>query len=179
MERNYNYIYKQLVTDNKDVVGHVAYALYKSSKIEYIEKFKQEHNGNPPSESDLKPFHDMSCTDSSIDRYKTKAIEITRNFLDATLSETVRQIEYDYVTSQDRHLESIIEPIKPLGKWRQFWWGVLQSVLGAFFFAVIVAAFIFITSYNRTDDSVKAGSRIEQMIESGVPANQQPNDTIE
>lgn len=176
MPRTYNYIYKQLVSDEKDVVGHVAYALYKSSKIEYIEKFKQEHCGNQPSEADLKPFHDMSCTPSSIDRYKTKAIEITRNFLDTTLAETVKQIEQDYAANQDRHLESIIEPLKPMEKKKQFWWGVLQSVLGAFFFAIIVAAFIFITSYNKSDDGVKAGSKIEQFVE---PQETKPNDTIQ
>lgn len=164
MPRNYNYIYKQLVTDEKDVVGHVAYALYKSSKIEFVEKFKQDHGGALPSDEDLQPFHDMSCTASSIDRYKTKAIEITRDFLDTTLSETVRQIEQDYVATQDRRLESIIEPLKPMGRKEQFWRGVWQSVLGAFFFAIIVAAFVFITSYNKNDDSVKAGSQIEQLV---------------
>ena len=176
MSRNYNYIYKQLVSDENDVVGHVAYALYKSSKIEYIEKFKQEHGGNQPSEADLKPFHDISCTASSIDRYKTKAVEITSSFLDVTLSETVKQIEQDYVANQDRHLESIIDPLKPMDKKKQFWRGVWQSVLGAFFFAIIVAAFVFITTYNGNDDSVKAGSQIEQYIE---PQATQPNDTLE
>lgn len=175
MGRNYNYIYKQLVSDEKDVVGHVAYALYKSSKIEYIEKFKQEHGGQQPTEADLKPFHDMSCTPSSIDRYKTKAIEITRNFLDATLAETVKQIEQDCVANQDRRLESIIAPLKPMDKKKQFWQGVWQSVLGAFFFAIIVAAFFFITSYNKSDDSVRVGSQIEQYIE---PQATLPNDTL-
>lgn len=175
MSRTYNFIYRELVSDENDVVGHVAYALYKSSKIEYIEKFKQEHGGKQPSESELLPFHQISCTASSIDRYKTKAAEITRDFLDATLTETVKQIESDYVESQDRHLESIIEPLKPMGKARQFWGGVLQSVLGAFFFAIIVAAFAFITSYNKSDDSVKAGTQMEQAVEQNV---QQMSDSL-
>lgn len=169
MSRTYNYIYKQLVTDENDVVGHVAYALYKSSKIEYIEKFKKEHDNTDPTEEELKSFHGISCTESSIDRYKTKALEIITEFLDETLSETVKQIEFDYVTNQNRHLESIIEPIKPMNKKQQFWRGVLQSVLGAFFFAILVAAFFFITSYNKIDDSIKTGNAIKQMIEQAAP----------
>ena len=29
MPRKYNYIYKQLVEDRGDIIGHIAYALYK------------------------------------------------------------------------------------------------------------------------------------------------------
>lgn len=175
MARNYNFIYEKLVTNEQDVVGHVAYALYKSSKIEYIEKYKQEHNGQTPSESDLKPFHDISCTQSSIDRYRTKALEITGNFLDITLSESIKQIEHDLMTDQEQRLKGIIEPMKPASKWRRFWSGVFQSVLGAFFFAIIVAAFVFITTNNKEDDGVKAGIRLDQVIS---PKNPLPNDTL-
>ncbi|MCR5555799.1 MAG: hypothetical protein K6F29_09725 [Bacteroidales bacterium] len=148
MKRTYNFIYKQLVSDENDVVGHVAYALYKSNKIEYIENFKSTHNGQEPSEEDLKPFHDISCSQSSIKRYKTQAMQITCNFLDLTLSETAKQIEEDYIKNHNEHLKSVIEPIKPMNKKKQFWYGVLQSILGAFFFALIVAAFAFIKNYN-------------------------------
>ena len=54
MPRKYNYIYKQLVEDRGDIIGHIAYALYKEDKIEYINKFKEEHNNNEPTEDDLK-----------------------------------------------------------------------------------------------------------------------------
>ena len=40
MERNYNFIYSKLVKKNEDLIGHIAYSLYKKSKIEYIEKIK-------------------------------------------------------------------------------------------------------------------------------------------
>ncbi|MBR3947331.1 MAG: hypothetical protein IKJ56_09590 [Bacteroidales bacterium] len=172
MYRSYNYIYKQLVSDENDVVGHVAYALYKSNKIEYIEQFKKDHNGMQPTEEDLKPFHDISSMPSSISRYKTKAVEIVGDFLNVTLAETAKQIEEDYRRNIDNHLVDIIEPLKPKSKTSQFWKGVLQSILGAFFFAIIVAAFAFIRSYNKNDDNVKIGQEMEQMIESTAPCTQ-------
>lgn len=172
MQRNYNFIYKQLVSDESDIVGHVAYALYKYNKIEYIEKFKQEHNGESPTESDLKPFHDISSTPSSIDRYKSKAGTIVNDFLNIALDETVKQIQEEYIINQERHLKNVIEPLKPKSKFVLFWKGVLQSILGAFIFAIIVAAFAFINSYNRSDDSIETGQKIEQMIESIEPCTQ-------
>lgn len=36
MKRNYNTIYSKRVANETDIVGHVAYSLYKESKIEYI-----------------------------------------------------------------------------------------------------------------------------------------------
>lgn len=42
MARNYNYIYSQLVEDRKDIVGHIAYALYKEDKIAFIGRYKEE-----------------------------------------------------------------------------------------------------------------------------------------
>lgn len=57
MARNYNYIYSQLVEDRKDIVGHVAYALYKEDKIAFIGRYKEEHGGEEPTEEDLQPFN--------------------------------------------------------------------------------------------------------------------------
>ena len=37
MQRNYNFIYSKLVEKDSDLIGHIAYSLYKKSKIEYIE----------------------------------------------------------------------------------------------------------------------------------------------
>lgn len=44
-------------------------------------------------------------------------------------------------------LKEIIKPLLPKKKSTIFWHGVLQSVAGAFIFALIVATFVFIKSY--------------------------------
>lgn len=41
-ERNYNYIFSKLVNAEDDVVGLLAYAIYKQQKIEYIEDFTKK-----------------------------------------------------------------------------------------------------------------------------------------
>lgn len=163
MERKYNYIYKQLVDDEYDVIGHIAYSIYKSNKIEFIEKFKEEHNGLPPTEEELMSFHDVSCTTSSINLYQTKAEIILSDFLDEVLEEIRDDVEHDYINNHNAHLKSIIEPLVPK-KSKQFFQSLLASLLGAFIFALIVAAFAFITSYNHSDNSVNLEQKAEEAL---------------
>ena len=47
MSRKYNFIYSKLVDDKDDIVGHIAYSLYKNEKIEFIEAFKKENSREP------------------------------------------------------------------------------------------------------------------------------------
>lgn len=83
MSRQYNSIYGKLVRDEKDIIGHVAYSLYKAGKADYIEKFKSE-NGKEPEEKDLEHFHKISCMDDAIFRYKMQATSILRSFTNDT-----------------------------------------------------------------------------------------------
>lgn len=41
MQRNYNFIYSKLVESENDLIGHIAYSLYKQQKIQHIEDFKK------------------------------------------------------------------------------------------------------------------------------------------
>ena len=175
MERNYNYIYTKLVDGENDLIGHIAYSIYKSNKIEYIEKFKKDHGGVSPTDEELKPFHDMSCTESSISLYKMKSESIVYDFIEEVQNGYKKDMEEDYIHKQNQHLESIIEPLKPK-KGKQFFHSFIASLIGAFVFAIIVAAFNFIKSNNSNDASVMLGNSIEQMIE---PQATSPNDSIQ
>ena len=93
MARKYNYIYSQLVEDNADIVGHIAYALYKEYKIEFISKFKKAHGDTEPSEDDLQPFNDISSSVGSIEKYKFMASCILQAFIDNTLEDTKQDVE--------------------------------------------------------------------------------------
>lgn len=64
---DYNHIYKKLVKGPNDVVGALAYALYKEEKIAYINQFTQEHQREPADE-DLKAFHRMTNVEQRIRR---------------------------------------------------------------------------------------------------------------
>lgn len=145
MARQYNYIYKELVRDSNDVVGHVAYSLYKADKVQFLERFKKENEGKEPSEEDLKPFHDSCCLQANIIRYRMQALNILQGLISNTLNDTTRQIEEDYRNRQDQHLEDVVSRLIPR---HAFFNGLVQSIIGAFIFALIVAAFAFIKTYS-------------------------------
>ena len=50
MQVKYNYIYEKLVTANDDVLGLIAYGIYKQHKIEFITKIKEEQHRDPTEE---------------------------------------------------------------------------------------------------------------------------------
>ena len=68
MQRQYNFIYEKLVENENDIIGHIAYALYKADKIKYIRSFESMHGAGHFNEEDLQHFHEISCIDNNIDR---------------------------------------------------------------------------------------------------------------
>lgn len=146
MSRRYSYIFSKLVGDDSDIVGHIAYALYKTDKVSYIERFK-ESNKRDPTDEDLDAFHSVSSQEESVQKYRFVAAHILRDFLDNSLKESIENIERDCNSRHAEILRDVIRPLLPKKKSTLFWHGVLQSVAGAFIFALIVAAFVFIKSY--------------------------------
>jgi len=69
MERKYNFIYSQLVEDEYDFVGQIAYSLYKQDKITHIETYLNE-KGIEITPTELDKFHEMSCKEIVIQAYR-------------------------------------------------------------------------------------------------------------
>ncbi len=40
MPKKFNFIYEELVSDRNDIIGHVAYSIYKQDKIDFIKSKK-------------------------------------------------------------------------------------------------------------------------------------------
>ncbi len=87
-KKDYNYIYSKLVNGESDVLGAIAYSVYKRQKIETIKDFEKK-NGHSPSENDLKPFQGFSNSESQINFYKEQAIWLAHFFIDATFTEEI------------------------------------------------------------------------------------------
>ena len=110
MSRKYSFIFSSLVENESDIVGHIAYALYKSDKVKYIQSFK-DNNSTDPTEEDLCAFHSVSSQEDSIKKYRIVASLILKDFLDETLDESIREIEDE---CNNRHLELIKDVMTPL-----------------------------------------------------------------
>lgn len=83
MANQYNFIYEKLVTAEDDVLGLIAYGIYKQHKIEFITKIKEE-NKREPTQEECNSFFAASTTESQLNNYRNQA--------EALLSETVANI---------------------------------------------------------------------------------------
>jgi len=155
-QRNYNFIYSKLVNEDSDLIGHIAYSLYKKSKVEYIKNHKTD--GNPLTDSELIPFNKFSSTDSSVDSYRIKAELLLQGFIDNVLDEELDSYKEQAINQQADILKNIINPLTS-----GFWKSVLAGLLSAFIFALILAAIAFILQFNNsTIDVVVKKDNTEQ-----------------
>ena len=92
---NYNSIYEKLVEDENDVLGRVAYSLYKQQKVEYIKSFKSEHNREPTPE-DLKQFNASTNTNTAVEGYGIRAQYLINEFLELVLDERAKELDEAY-----------------------------------------------------------------------------------
>ncbi|MEQ7920018.1 hypothetical protein ABQX22_12565 [Xanthomonas sp. WHRI 1810A] len=147
---DYNYIYKELVADESDILGKLAYSLYKRQKIEYIQTFKEKH-GNDPTDADLMAFHDVSNNASQLDGYRNQAEQLALSFLETSLANEAKELEELYSAKADNEIRSF----RP-----RFWVGVSQSVVGSACFILLLGCLVFFTW------SLKQGPRqvIEQVF---------------
>jgi hypothetical protein len=140
MERNYNYVYSKLVSEHSDVMGHIAYSIYKKNKIEYIEKKKQE--GIALTDAELIPFNDISSTESAIENYNAMARKIMRSFIEGVLSREDIRCKKMAIAKHSVILKRIIEPL-----YTPFWKNVLAGVIASVIFTLILALLFFIKSF--------------------------------
>jgi hypothetical protein len=143
MSKEFNFIYNKLVDDRNDILGHIAYSIYKKDKIDFIKSKKE--NGIAVSDEVLKPFHEISSSDASIESYKMKAEIVMQAFFENTISEIYSDIEKE---TKENHTHIIKDTIKPLTS--SFWKSVWAGLLSAFLFALLLAAIAFILQFRES-----------------------------
>ena len=167
MPKAYNEIYSKLVEDDNDIVGHVAYSIYKRQKIDYIDDLKQK--GITVTDSDLEHFHRVTLTDTNINSYNLQANSVLNNFIGNILSEEIKQIEDNLKKEQEETLREVVENLTP-----SFWVSVLSGVVSAFFFAGILALIVFIIRFSNYEIeflTVKEKSKTEDTNTSTIKSS--------
>jgi hypothetical protein len=121
-ESKRRWIYSKLVKDENDMLGHIAYSLYKRQKIEFIKDKEEENNGQPPTDQQLRDFQEFAGSESQLELYRNKAINLSQIFLQTTLNEDL-----------EKQKEEFLNRYSPPG----FWWGVLQGIVASFIFVAL------------------------------------------
>lgn len=166
-EYPYNFIYERLVSSPRDIVGMIAYSLYKREKVEYIKEFKQR-NGKDPEVTDLLSFHLATNTESRLNGYGIQAKEIAREFLEISLETKVSEIEsrllVDYESTQ------IGTGLRQLQK---FWPSVFQGFVSSWLFTLSIGLIILLSTIVRLgpkDVFVEAGRLFGLEIRDSQPS---------
>jgi hypothetical protein len=104
------------------MLGHIAYSLYKMQKIEFIKDKEIENKGMPPTDQQLRDFQEIAGSESQLDLYRTKAVNVAQLFIDTILREDLEQQKEDF-------LKKYSVP--------GFWLGVWQGVIASFIFVAL------------------------------------------
>lgn len=147
----YNFIYEKLVVSEDDLVGLIAYGIYKKHKIEFITRIKEEQKREPTDE-ECRSFFIASTTSSQLEKYRSQAenmlLEMAGNITDNEL----RQYETDMLKNYRKEISSCVP-----SNWSSFFISIGAGVVSAFLFAIIASIFYFIgeTSDRSTRDKTK------------------------
>lgn len=150
-QSKYNFIFNQIVENDNDFVGSMAYVIYKRNKIGYIEKYRKEH-GKEPELSDLREWQKSECVKSKLENYKKLAEQKTTAFVNTLQGQKDKQLQkrQSEISASERELKEKEKQLKEKEKslrFReqychvkqngQFWKGVLQSLMASFLFLLI------------------------------------------
>lgn len=122
-------IYALLVESEVDLVGLIAYSLYKRNKVAYIESFSQDR-GRTPNEHELTEFRRNFALTATTRALRAEAEGILATFTGAILTQKLQAAETTY---QDKiselskaHSDDVIDK---LSKAQPFWTGVKQNII--------------------------------------------------
>ena len=87
---SYSGVYDRLVEDENDILGQIAYAIYKSQKKAFIIQ-KQKSLGNAPIPESIVNDYLLAQTDKMLEVYKSHAEKLAREFLDASYGKQFAQ----------------------------------------------------------------------------------------
>ncbi|WP_249672046.1 hypothetical protein [Pseudomonas abieticivorans] len=133
--KGYNFIFQKLVQYDEDVLGIIAYSVYKKQKIEYLTSIRQKQ-GREPLASELESFHSLSNSPTQIETYQARALSLIRTFTDDAIVEEAKEVS-DYYAEKSRQEVAKLKP--------RFWLGVGQSVVGSAAFVLLLGVLVIFT----------------------------------
>ena len=124
LPREYNQIYEALVYEPNDIVGLIAYGIYKREKIDHIKRFV-DREGRNPTDEDLRAFHEESM--ARVENYRKLASIEVQSLYNHIAAEQAEVMFKQLAGS----LDSTLKELRP--KWST---GVWQGAVGNVVFTV-------------------------------------------
>ncbi|SFO61997.1 hypothetical protein [Prevotella sp. tf2-5] len=143
MSKKYCSIYSKLVQSEGDMVGHIAYSLYKAEKVRYIKEQKEAMKVEVLPDEIVQEFASGRDNQTSLDHYRGMAETILQRFIGGSFDDMSGQVIDEVTDRLTQHMDHSVLPLLPKKEsgWKKFWNGVFQSVAGAIALSLIVWLF--------------------------------------
>lgn len=140
MAKKYCSIYSKLVQSEGDMVGHIAYSLYKAEKVRYIKEQKETMKVEVLPDEIVQEFASGRDNQTSLEHYRGMAETILQRFIGGSFDDMSGQVIDEVTDRLTQHMDHSVLPLLPKKEsgWKKFWNGVLQSIGGAIALSVIV-----------------------------------------
>lgn len=159
MPGKYNFIYKELVTAEDDLVGLIAYGIYKKHKIEFITKIKKEYD-REPNEGECQSFFAASTTESQLKNYRSQAETLLSEMVGNIANEELARYEGEMLRNYKQEITSCLPSNK-----QTFWISIGTGILSTLLFTVIAGIFYFIGETSDRSTRVKTKELMETIGE--------------
>ncbi len=160
----HNLMYEELVSKPDDIVGQLAYCMYKQSKQQFLREFAKRNNRQPTDEEVRNYVH---CAElPTVSLYKANAKSIFEDYLAQAIQEKLDQFEKHYKAE----LWLFIKRHKPETYGERFshglkalFFGGIGGVVGNALTTLLVILFLFGAASSVTRDDFSKSSR-ERLI---------------
>lgn len=161
---NQHQTFSRLVESDNDIIGMIAYTLYKQEKIAWIEAFTLRHGVNPTDEDIKNYFNILTDTDDKLGAYRQRAETIMQK----TINEVVATDLELYRTEVKNDV--LYEKVSSLKKnfWQEIGSNVLVSLISAVILALIGIAFWLWQAKNDPTLLNKVNNGVTQQVQKNI-----------
>ena len=152
--------YSTIVEGNDDLMGLIAYSLYKRDKLAFLLKHQQDV-GQKPTDAEMMAFCRTSTLPGPVSAYRSKAAYLMSEMYDELLEEQVGEISEKYKA----------ELIEELKKAHPFWAGVWQH----FWAGLTIWAFVGLTILVLYGQQIGYRQLAANLLGINKPATESPN----
>lgn len=129
-ERNYNRVFEELVKSNDDLVGFVAYSLYKQHKRDWLIRYRDVHGSNPGT-AELDAFLLGVLLPEQIAQYRQSAADALVDYAQASVAAEEPRIREEAISER---VSSAADRIEGAGRWhRQIFPGLAATAIWTLF----------------------------------------------
>lgn len=130
--------YGQLVQDDDDLIGHVAYSLYKRDKLKFCDGLRQKHQRDPTL-AEVEIFIQSSTLDSRLEGYRTQSETLLERMMEYQLEEAMDRIQAE----SDKELQRKLSEPKAWSR------SIAEALLGSLVTAAMWGAIVLVLYTNK------------------------------